>query len=40
MGIGDWGLNEIFSKDSEIFKYKSLAKKYKTMLEEKGLLKK
>ena len=32
--------NEIFSKDSEIFKYKSLSKKYKTMLEEKGLLKK
>ena len=32
--------NDIFAKDSEIFKYKALAKKYKNMLEEKGLLKK
>ena len=32
--------NDTFAKDSEIFKYKSLAKKYKTMLEEKGLIKK
>ena len=32
--------NDNFAKDNEIFKYKSLAKKYKTMLEEKGLLKK
>ena len=32
--------SDTYSKDSEIFKYKSLAKKYKTMLEEKGLLKK
>ena len=31
--------NDAFTKDNEIFKYKSLAKKYKTMLEEKGLLK-
>ena len=30
--------SDTYSKDSEIFKYKSLAKKYKTMLEEKGLL--
>ena len=29
-----------FAKENEIFKYKSLAKKYKAMLEEKGLLKK
>ena len=32
--------NDSFTKDNEIFKYKSLAKKYKTMLEEKGLIKK
>ena len=32
--------NDTFTKDSEIFKYKSLAKKYKTMLEEKGIIKK
>ena len=32
--------NDAFAKDNEIFKYKSLAKKYKTILEEKGLLKK
>ena len=32
--------NDTFTKDSEINKYKSLTKKYKTMLEEKGLLKK
>ena len=31
--------NDTFTKDSEINKYKSLTKKYKTMLEEKGLLK-
>ena len=31
--------NDTFIKDSEINKYKSLTKKYKTMLEEKGLLK-
>ena len=31
--------NDTFMKDSEINKYKALAKKYKTMLEEKGLLK-
>ena len=32
--------NDAFVKDNEIFKYKTLAKKYKTMLEEKGLLNK
>ena len=32
--------NDNFTKDSEISKYKSLTKKYKTMLEENGLLKK
>ena len=32
--------NDMFQKDSEISKYKAMAKKYKTMLEEKGLLKK
>ena len=32
--------NDSFTKDSEIFKYKSLAKKYKAILEEKGLIKK
>ncbi len=32
--------NDTFTKDSEISKYKSLTKKYKTMLEENGLLKK
>ena len=32
--------NDSFAKESEITKYKSLAKKYKTMLEEKGILKK
>ena len=32
--------NDKFQKDSEISKYKAMAKKYKTMLEEKGLLKK
>ena len=32
--------NDSFMKENEIFKYKSLAKKYKTILEENGLIKK
>ena len=32
--------NDSFIKENEIFKYKSLAKKYKTILEENGLIKK
>ena len=32
--------NDTFAKDSEISKYKAMSKKYKTMLEENGLLKK
>ena len=32
--------NDIYTKDNEISKLKNLARKYKTMLEEKGLLKK
>ena len=32
--------NDYFIKENEIFKYKSLAKKYKTILEENGLAKK
>ena len=32
--------NDLFLKDNEIFKYKSQAKKYRIMLEEKGLIKK
>lgn len=32
--------NDSFIKENEIFKYKSLAKKYRTILEENGLIKK